>query len=56
MEKYPSLFENFLEEEENAIRENMGAWWLIKISRKEKHINIHAGKENGNMEHRNISE
>lgn len=27
MEKYPSLFENFLEEEENAIREDMGAWW-----------------------------
>lgn len=27
MEKYPSLFENFLEEEKNAIREDMGAWW-----------------------------
>ncbi len=27
MKDYPSLFENFLEEERNAIREDMGAWW-----------------------------
>lgn len=25
--KYPSMFENFAEEELNAIKEDMGAWW-----------------------------
>ena len=27
MQKYPSLFDNFIEEEKNAIKEDMGAWW-----------------------------
>lgn len=27
MNRYPSLFENFVEEEVNAIKEDMGAWW-----------------------------
>ena len=27
MEKYPSMFENFKEEELNALKEDIGAWW-----------------------------
>lgn len=27
MNEYPSMFENFREEELNALKEDMGTWW-----------------------------